>query len=98
MKNNNIDRVKMVKAMEFICRQINNEDIFMRWLYAGVADGDIEYGDMEYNPDFDDYYIKVGVIFHIEDGEFADLMKLFLRLMKQAYNDGGLYCGGVVSA
>lgn len=90
MEIKNIDRVKMVKAMEFICRQINNEDIFMRWLYAGVADGDIEYGDLEYDDKFDDYYIN--------DGEFLDLMKLFLRLMKQAYNDGGLFCGGVVSA
>lgn len=90
MENKMIDRVKMVKAMEYICRQINNEDIAMRWLYAGVADGDIEYGDLEYDPDFDEYYI--------EKGEFADLMKLFLRLMKQAYNDGGLFCGGVVSA
>ena len=90
MEMKNIDRVKMVKAMEFICRQINNEDIAMRWLYAGVADGDIEYGDLEYDPDFDEYYI--------EKGEFADLMKLFLRLMKQTYNDGGLFCGGVTSA
>lgn len=90
MENKNIDRVKMVKAMEFICRQINNEEIFMDWLDAGVADGDIEYGDLKYNPNFDEYYI--------EEDEFANLMKLFLRLMKQAYNDGGLFCGDVVSA
>ena len=40
------ERVKMVKAMEFICRQINDEDVFMGWLMNGVADGDIEYGDL----------------------------------------------------
>ena len=93
MENKMMERVKMLKAMEFVCRQINNEDIFMRWLYAGVADGDIPYGDFRSEWEDEDMYD-----YYISEDEFADLMKLFLRLMKQAYNDGGLFCGGVVSA
>lgn len=86
-KNAN-ERAKMVRAMEYITRQINDENIFMSWLYSGVADGDIEYGDL--NADIDEYYI--------EDNHFADLMSLFLRLMNRAKKSGGLYCGGIVSA
>ena len=40
------DRVKMVKAMEYIARQVNDERVFDYWLSLGVADGDIEYGDL----------------------------------------------------
>lgn len=88
-----VDRIKMVKAMEFIARQINDEDIFFNyWLVTGVADGDIEYGDLTAtSDDFDnlDYYI--------EDDNFADLMRLFLKIMTKARKSGGLYCDGVVS-
>ena len=42
MKKNMEERAKMVEAMEYIARQVNNEDIFMRWLRSGVADGDSE--------------------------------------------------------
>lgn len=90
---NKIERIKMVKAMEFIARQINDEDIFMGWLYNGVADGDIEYADLNAtNDDIEwefDYYIK--------DENFKDLMNLFVRLMAKAAKSGGLYCDGVVS-
>lgn len=86
-----IDRIKMVKAMEFIVRQINDEEVAIRWLYTGVADGDIEYGDLDSNiPSEAEYYA--------DDKEtFAELMGLFLRLMASAKESGGLYCGGVVS-
>ena len=90
---NKIEREKMVKAMEFIARQINNEDIFDGWLMVGVADGDIEYGDLEVTKDnagwLDSYYE--------DDSDFAELMDTFLRKMAQAYKDGGLYCDRVVS-
>ena len=82
------DRCKMVACMEFIARQINDEDVFNGWLMCGVADGDIEYGDLSYN-NIDDYYI--------EDDNFKELMSCFLRRMVGAYNSGGLYCGRVVS-
>lgn len=83
------ERTRMVKAMEYICRQINNEIVFDGWLMNGVADGDIEYGDFATVDDNMDYYI--------EDESFADLMGCFLRIMKGAERSGGLYCGGVVS-
>lgn len=55
-----IERIKMIKAMEFISRCINNEEAFERWLVGGVADGDIKPGDLSINnEDFDnlEYYI-----------------------------------------
>lgn len=80
------DRKKMVLAMEFIARQVNDEDVFMGWLYNGVADGDIEYGELD-TDSVDEYYI--------EDDHFADLMDCFLRLMAGAKKSGGLFCGRV---
>ena len=38
---NRLERAKMVKAMEFIARQINDENVFEGWLMEGVADEDI---------------------------------------------------------
>lgn len=89
---NKIERIKMVKAMEFIARNLNDEEIFESWLVSGVADGDIEYGDLNAGKnDFDDmeYYVR--------DENFADLMSLFLRMMKRADKSGGIYCDGIVS-
>ena len=83
-----ITRKKMVAAMEYIARQINDEEVFMSWLAVGVADGDIPYGDLTID-NVDDYYV--------DDDEFKDLMSCFLRRMVRAYNSGGLYCGGIVS-
>lgn len=89
------EREKMVKAMEFIARQVNDGDVFERWLMGGVADGDIKYGDLTVDRDnpFDDpafVYVK-------DDKQFGELMECFLRLMKSAYKSGGLYCDGVVT-
>lgn len=81
----------MVKCMEFICRQINSEDVFMVWLEQGVADGDIPYGELT-ETDLDEdlkYYVEC-------DGSFAHLMRDFLNVMVAARKDGGLYCDGVV--
>ena len=86
-KVNEIERKKMVLAMEFIARQINDEEVFEPWLMSGVADGDIKYGSFDVE-DVDDYYIK--------DESFKDLMSSFLRRMVGAYKSGGLYCNGVV--
>ena len=88
-----VERIKMVKAMEFIARNLNDEEIFMdEWLLDGVADGDIEYGDLSVNSeDFDnlDYYIA--------DENFSTLMGLFCDMIAKATRSGGLYCDGVVS-
>ncbi len=83
-----LQRKKMVLAMEYICRQINDEDVFMPWLMCGVADGDLKYG--EWDPDaVDEGYI--------ENDTFAELMGTFLRRMSAAKKSGGLYCDRVVS-
>ena len=91
MAMNAMERVKMVKAMEYITRQLNDENIFYSWLAVGVGDGDIEYGDLEATPESAeelDYYI--------EDATFADLMHTFLTLMSRAKRSGGLYCDGII--
>lgn len=87
------ERIKMVKAMEYIARQLNNEDVLMDWLSSGVADGDITYGNLEIMPEDEDnlgYYVE-------DDEDFADLMDLFLYCMTKARKSGGLYSDGVVS-
>jgi hypothetical protein len=86
------ERIKMIKAMEYIARQINDEEVFIGWLYAGVADGDIEYGDLDFSvEDVDNLYT------YIEDQAFSELMGCFLRRMRAASKSGGLCCAGVVS-
>lgn len=86
------ERIMMVKAMEFIARQINDEEVFEIWLVSGVADGDIEYGDLSVRPGDAE---ELGT--YIADEDFADLMQTFLRLMEAGNESGGLYCDGVVS-
>ena len=88
---NTIDRIKMVKAMEFVARQVNDEGVFESWLIGGVADGDIKYGDLEVR-DEDREELEV----YIEDESFADLMHTFLYVMRNASRSGGLCCDNVV--
>ena len=89
---NREERIKLVKAMEFIARQVNDEENFDYWQTMGVADGDIEYGDL--SVDDWDVYLE----YYIEDEHFADLMHRFLVTMYFAHkDDSGLVCDGVVS-
>ena len=89
---NKIERIKMVKAMEFIARQVNDEDVFEHWLMYGVADGDIAYGNL--NVDAED---EEDLDYYISDKAFAELMDDFLTVMSDAGKSGGLYCDRVVS-
>lgn len=84
---NKIERMRVVRAMELLARQINDELIFEEWLIDGVADGDIDY-DADLT-EVDEYYC--------EDDNFADLMETFLHVMSRAKRSGGLYCDDVVS-
>ena len=89
--SDSIERIKMVKAMEFIARQVNDEEVFEEWLVMGVADGDIEYGDLGIrasDAETMEYYIN--------DDDFAYLMHTFLNMMANAKKSGGLYCDGIV--
>ena len=92
------ERIKMVKAMEFICRQINDEDILYKWLMFGVADGDIKYGDLTTPLPGNHNLVNEAAWSYCEDSDsFAELMHCFLRRMAEALEDGGLYCDDVVS-
>lgn len=86
------ERIKMVKAMEFLVRQVNNEEFIGPWLDYGVADGDIEYGNLEVHEEDAE-----NLEYYISDEEFSELMHLFLRIMQAAHIDGGLFCDRVVS-
>ena len=86
--NKQEERAKMVLAMEYIARQINDEDVFDGWLMCGVADGDIDYGCFD---------IDVVDSYYLEDDNFKDLMDCFLRRVASAKESGGLYCGGILT-
>lgn len=89
---NKVERIKMVKAMEFIARNLNDENIFETWLTVGVADGDIPFGSLTIETDdLDDLET------YIEDETFADMMDTFIHMMKAACESGGLYCDKIVS-
>ena len=90
MKKDLAERTKMVEAMEYICRQINDERTLDVWLTIGVADGDIEYGC--FDPENEN-----AMAYAEDDFEFSELMATFLRRMCHAAREGGLYCNGVVA-
>lgn len=85
---NKAARAKMILAMEYICRQINNEEVFDSWLMQGIADGDIPYGSTDI-ADVDDCYL--------EDNTFKDIMNCFLRRMSATTKQGGLYCDNILT-
>lgn len=87
---NKLERIKMVKAMEFIARQVNDEEVFDYWLSCGVADGDIEYGNLSAEEG-----VTEDLDYYLEDDHFSDVMRTFLRLMQAAKKSGGLYCDGI---
>ena len=78
------ERAKTVMAMERIVRCINCESYIDSWLMCG-DDTTVE--------DVVQYYDS-----YLEDAEFKDLMTLFLKLMRKAGTNGGLYEDGIVSA
>jgi len=88
---NTIERAKLIKAMEYVARQVNDENVFESWLVSGVADGDIEYGDLEIHGELDE------ALDYVEDKWFAEIMEIFLEVMAAAKRRGGLYCDGVTS-
>lgn len=96
-------RLQMVKAMEFIARQVNDEEVFELWLLEGPGDGEIQYGDTavscrDIDTDLYDYYCG-GHLYQQDEADehFRDLMDTFLDLMKYARRSGGLFCDEIVS-
>ena len=93
MMMNKVVRVKMIKAMEFIARNLNDEEIFETWLMAGIADGDIPFGSLTVEPD--DFE---NLEYYMDDETFADIMDTFMDIMSSAAKESGaLYCDHVVS-
>lgn len=84
LKPNMKERAELVRAMETIARNLNDEEIIYSWLLCGVADGDID----EETTDED-------LEWYCEDDNLADLMNVFMRCMARARKSGGLYCDGV---
>jgi len=80
------ERAKVVRAMDLLCRSMNDEELLVAWLMVGVADGDIT---SETTDEDLEYYC--------EDDTFGELMYYFLRRMKLANKYGGLYVDGVAS-
>lgn len=83
---NKTERFEMLKAMDLIARSVNDEYVAELWMICGIADGDI-----------DENTTVEELEYYMEDETYADLMNTFLRLMKRAYKDGGLYSDRVVS-
>jgi hypothetical protein len=81
---NKKERITMIRAMEFIARTINDENIFERWLMLGVADGDIDESTTDEELEY-----------YCDDEIFQDLMSQFTRCMMLAHKTGGLYCDNV---
>ena len=83
------ERAEMVRAMETVVRNINDEEIFWPWLEVGVADGDIDGNETDEDLEY-----------YCEDENFADLMGLFVRIMRRSYKkdeNGALFCDWVCS-
>ena len=88
----NEKRIKMLKAMEYIARCTNDEELFYIWLYAGVPDGEIKYGDLSLSNN------DLRLTDYTDNKTFAEIMHAFLKLMHRIYEEEtGLYCDNVLS-
>lgn len=88
------ERMKAVKAMEFMARQVNDGEAFNIWLMGGVADEDIEYGDLTVGEDLES---DPAYDYASDPNTFSYLMGCFLRTMSAAHKSGGLWCGKILS-
>lgn len=83
---NKNERYAIIRAMDMLARQTNNETALEMWFEQGISDGDI---DAE-TPDeiLNDY---------ISNEKFADVLDTFLCVMSESYKQGGLSVDGVNS-
>ena len=89
---NAAERIKMIKCMDFICRNLSSEEYINLWSEDGVANGEVEYGDLRVKE-----YDEEDLSFYLDDVHFADTMEAFLRIVKKVKSSGGLCCDGVFS-
>ena len=83
---NKTERIAVIRAMELLARQVNDEMVFDEWLTYGVADGDIDENTTDEELEY-----------YTDDETFAELMGTFTNIMRRAHKNGGLYCDRVVS-
>lgn len=87
---NKKERLALVKSMEFIMRNLNDESLFMSWLAIGVGDEDIEYGNMSLsNSEIEN------LEYYLEDDNLKYLIEAFLSIISRA-KKSGIYCDGVL--
>ena len=83
------ERKKMILAMDFIARHMNDDTEFDRWFMYGVPDGEIK-EDFNLNQIYDEDYM-------LTDEGLRDIMSCFLKCMYSSYKyDGGLQCDNLV--
>ena len=83
------EKVKMIRAMETIARNLNDEELVQYWLMLGVSDGDIT--DDTTDEEIDDMY---------DDHDLKEFMNVFFKLMKYATEgecSGTFYCNGFIN-
>ena len=84
------ERKMVIIAMEILARNVNSEDVFDYWLSCGIPDGEINYDEAIQCPDIARDKIDDYDLYLTDDNWYIDLCQTFLRLMRAAYNDGGL--------
>ena len=83
-------RMDMVRAMEYIARQVSNDEVLDLWVNLGVVGNDIPYSVLT---DGSEEWLEK----YITDEGLSNLMRVFLRVMAMAYAEDGLWCAGVSS-
>ena len=74
------ERKKMILAMEYIARHVNDEELFWDlWGTYGIPDGEITYGCFD-ESEVSDYWT--------EDENYNDIVEVFMSLMELAVKDG----------
>jgi hypothetical protein len=90
MKENNInfkERIAVIKAMDLIIHNLNDERDIFWWLENGVPDGEIN----EDTPEEDLQWLVE------EDDMFADIMSTFTKIMRRQPVNGAMWVDNVLS-
>lgn len=69
-----------LRAMDTLVKAVNYEPLYYSWLAIGIADGDCDLYDDE---DLGEEYFE----------DAKDIEELFLAIMAEANENGGLYLG-----
>lgn len=87
----NLERYKLLKAMDIIARYVNNESFIEEWLANGVPDGDINIDNISVSKEE-----LENLSYYSFNNHFKDAIDSFMEVIINAYEDGGLYCDSVV--